>query len=138
MNKNTKFQIDWQIVRARAKRTNGIDNKLMIVETFLRENNTEANFKRVLNWVRMIEYSYKDSSTKEKIRECRKMIENVSLVCADSDANVFEKYTIEELKALYKELSNRKYNFQFKGKSPKDHDMFISELNQYIQAVETA
>lgn len=125
-----KFQIDWQIVRLRAKKQKSVTAKIDLVLEFMIANATKQNQVRVLNWLTMTNIGYK-RVFKELFEEAMEAV-NQLRVSAVEEANDFERYEEEELEALLKDLNSRKYDYQYSG-APKTHIAFVKELTHYLQ-----
>ena len=131
MNTN-KFQIDWQIVRLRAKQIKDAAEKAGLVEEFLKANLTIENKERVLNWAKMTAYGYGDTPEAYILTALYNKIEDLEVTEAEVYSNDFSKYSWEELALLESELRKRKYDFQMGSKVPESHIVFARELEAYI------
>jgi hypothetical protein len=129
-----KYQIDWQIVRARAKKLKDYAEKISLVKDFILSNTTIENIERASNWANMSVLGYKSKNIQAAAAF-------TNFVCyldenfEDAENEVFEndftKYKFEDLEMLLKDLKSRKFDFQYNG-VPKAQEMFVEELENYI------
>lgn len=130
--KVNKFNIHWQIVRADAKSIKKVDEKIKFIINFLNSNKNIHNYERVLNWLKMTSLSY-ENNNRVIFNNCIHNIENnynEYQSCVDN-VNNLEDISTNDLLKVFKDLSKRKYNFQFKS-VPKDHTNFMDNLNNEI------
>ena len=129
--KVNKFNIHWQIVRVDAKSIKKVDEKIKFIINFLNSNKNIHNYERVLNWLKMTSLSYENN--RGIFNNCIHNIENnynEYQSCVDN-VNNLEDISTNDLLKVFKDLSKRKYNFQFKS-VPKDHTNFMDNLNNEI------
>lgn len=123
-----KFNISWQIVRAKARNIKNVDDKINYIVNFLNKEKNIHNFGRVINWLKMTALGYKGVDRKkfdEKIALLLNKQEHYTSL--DDSSNDFDKVSKDDLELVYKDLSTRKYGFQYKS-VPKAHVEFMSNL----------
>lgn len=129
-----KYQIDWQIVRARAKKLNDYNEKISLVKEFILSNTTIENIERASNWANMSVLGYKNSNTQAAATFANFVCyldENFEDAVNEVFENDFSKYSFADLERLLKDLKSRKFNFQYNG-VPKVQEMFVEEIENYI------
>jgi len=129
-----KFDIKWQIVRTDARDIKDPSKKLSFVLNFLEKNPSKQNYDRVANWVKMTGVSYKgnDREKFEKAHDKLKQDKEEYKESNDED-NDLSKINTSELQKVYKDLSKRKYGFQFKS-VPKAHTEFINAVEKELKS----
>jgi len=127
-----KFHIDWQIVRVKARTIKNVDDKILFVKTFLIENNSYENKMRVKNWAIMTRMGYRIQSIKQLFTEFLVWIDSYSYDKLDLP-NDFSKHDFDDLLKVHKDLSKRKYGFQY-SKVPTSHINFMRNLESYIES----
>jgi hypothetical protein len=132
-----KFNIAWQVMRVKAKKIEGAHNKGAMIIGWLVNHPTYANYKRVHNWLRMLEYGYRIGSGDRKYCEwaLKQLEENKDTYNdpSDSDHLDFRSHRRSEIYAVLMDLRKRKNNFQFLGRTPVDQQEFMDKLEQYIR-----
>lgn len=127
-----KFNISWQIVRAKARNIKNVDDKIKYIVNFLNKEKNIHNFGRVINWLKMTALGYKEVDRKkfdEKIVVLLNKQEHYTSL--DDSSNDFDKVSKIDLELVYKDLSARKYGFQYKS-VPKAHVEFMSNLKDAL------
>lgn len=123
-----KFNIHWQIVRTQARDIKDPDQKINHVMKHLNSNKNIHNYGRVHNWLKMTGVAYKG--------EDRKKFENATAALekrqkefssTEDTGNDLSKISKEDLQKVHKDLSKRKYGFQYKS-VPKAHTDFMGQL----------
>lgn len=128
-----KFNTDWQVTREEAKKIKDVDAKIAHVKNFLNQNPSKANLARVLNWTRMTKLGYKNSNPHlgQKFEDYLDYLENnknkYSAEDSDTDLN---DLPAEKFIAVYKDLINRKNNFQHGGKRPQTMIEYLSKMKK--------
>ena len=121
--RSNKFNIHWQIVRVKARSIKDVDAKVDFVMDFLNSNKNVHNKDRVSNWLKMTSYANKDRSAFD--------VEiNGDFILEDLD-NDLSKVDLDNLKLVFKDLSKRKYGFQYKS-VPLAHTEFMIELKKEL------
>ena len=129
-----KYQIDWQIVRARAKKLKDYAEKISLVREFIQNNTTIENIERASNWANMSVLGYKNKNIQAAAAFTNFVCyldENFEDAVNEVFENDFTKYKLEDLEILLKDLKSRKFDFQYNG-VPKAQEMFVEELENYI------
>jgi len=133
MAKTNKFNIHWQIVRTNARDIKDVDKKIQYVIRFLNANKNIHNYERVMNWLKMTAVAYKGSQ-REKFIDVIEDIESQSSKYTNTKDmdNDFSKVPREDVEKVFKDLSKRKYGFQYKT-APKAHNDFMASLKDYLK-----
>lgn len=133
-----KFDIKWQIVRTDARDIKDPAKKLSFVLNFLEKNPSKQNYDRVANWVKMTGVSYKGDD-REKFEKAHDKLKQSKEEYKESNTedNDLSKISTSELEKVYKDLSKRKYGFQYKS-VPKDHTAFMNELEKELRQRKSA
>jgi len=127
-----KFNIAWQIVRTNARGVKDVDKKISYVMSFLNKNKNIHNYGRVHNWLKMTGVSYKGDQRKKFEDAVSKLESNKNkFSSAEDSANDLSKISTDDLQKVYKDLSKRKYGFQYKS-VPKAHTEFLGNLKQEL------
>lgn len=133
-NKVNKFDINWQIVRTKARSIKDVGEKLEYVLSFLRKSPTFNNYGRVLNWVKMTGVAYpKGSEQRQSFVDAQNDLEENREIYSDmtDDGNDFSNIELSDLKLVLNDLKKRKYGFQYKT-VPKAHTEFVKALEDAI------
>lgn len=128
-----KFNIHWQIVRVKARAIKDVDSKIIYVLGFLTHNKNKHNYERVSNWLKMTGVAY-TGGNRDKFEYALSEIKKVSQEYqsdVDND-NILSSVSEADLRMVYKDLSTRKYNFQFKS-VPKAHTEFMEKLEKELK-----
>ena len=127
-----KFNIHWQIVRTNARDIKDVDDKISYVIKFLNKNKNIHNYDRVHNWLKMTGVAYKGEK-REKFVEILSEVEyNKEEYASKEDmSNDLNSIPKEDLEKVYKDLSKRKYGFQYKS-VPKAHTEFLNKLEEVL------
>lgn len=123
-----KFNIQWQIVRTDARAIKDPAKKIQFVLNFLNKHKNIHNYGRVHNWLKMTGVAYKGDvrgKFEDAVAKLEKRHGEFSST-QDTDGNL-SKMTTAELQKVYKDLSKRKYGFQYKN-VPKAHTEFLGRL----------
>ena len=125
---SSKFDIQWQIVRTQARDIKDPEKKVDFVLEFLFDHPNIPNKERVLNWLRMTSVAYPDPETKEIFKDAQDYIrENSQKFTRGDNTTKISDVSDKDLLMVYKDLSKRKYGFQFK-KVPEAHTQFMKRL----------
>ena len=127
-----KFQIHWQIVRVKARKIKDVERKIDFVKQFLISYDSLENKERVKNWATMTSMGYRDKSIKDLFKAFLQWISSYSYNSKDLH-NDFAEHPNEDLLLVYKDLSKRKYGFQY-SKTPKSHIDFMDGLSDYLSS----
>lgn len=123
-----KFNIHWQIVRTQARDIKDPDAKIKHVMNHLNSNKNIHNFGRVHNWLKMTGVAYKgdDRAKFERATDALEKRKN-EFSSSEDTGNDLSKVSKEDLQKVHKDLSKRKYGFQYKS-VPKAHTDFMGQL----------
>jgi hypothetical protein len=131
-NKANKFNIHWQLTRTQVRKIKDVDAKIKYVLKFLDHNKNIHNYGRVHNWLKMTGVAYKDDKRQKFVDAVSKLEANKSKYSSSADnENDLSKMSKDDLKLVYKDLSKRKYGFQYKS-VPKAHTDFMDKLKVAI------
>jgi hypothetical protein len=128
-----KFNTDWQDTRERAKKIKNVDDKIKLVKDFLQKNPSKANYARVLNWTRMTKLGYKNNSPDlgQKFEDYLDYLySNESEYTAEDTDTDLEDLEPQRFVAIYRDLINRKNNFQHGGKRPQTMVEYLAKMKQ--------
>ena len=129
---SSKWNIDWQLVRVQARSLKNWNEKKTFILNWYRDNPSSQNYSRVMNWVRMTCMGYKISPN-DTITE----LKTIEVQSGLSDTTTMKHVSIEDLQKVLKDLTKRKYNFQFKGQTPQGHIDFVETLMGEINSRKT-
>ena len=121
-----KFNISWQLVRVKARKIKDVENKIDFVLDFLKKNNSKENFGRIVNWLKMARLGYKDMNKRQLFIDALNLIGKNKYDARDN-VNDLSLIISDDLLMVYKDLSKRKYGFQYKS-IPKSHIEFVTKL----------
>lgn len=131
---SSKFNINWQLARVAARRIPEPSKKIASVLAFLEKEPTVHNYARVLNWLKMTKFGFKDRTVfDEAITNLKNTKEKYS--STEDIETPLEKIPLKDLQAVYRDLKARKYDFQFKA-TPKAHTEFVERLEKELKARE--
>tara|TARA_R100000544_G_C2223867_1_gene59292 strand:- start:332 stop:745 length:414 start_codon:yes stop_codon:yes gene_type:complete len=125
-----KFQIRWQLIRCQARKIKDVDLKIEFVKNFITDYPSIENKARVKNWMVMCALPYRDIECRLLFNEAKNYLETLTYSMED-EVNDFSLFDDTELEIVYKDLSKRKYNFQF-DKAPSTHVKFMESLKEYL------
>lgn len=132
-NKANKFNIHWQLTRTQVRKIKDVDAKIKYVLNFLNRNKNVHNYGRVHNWLKMTGVAYKDDKRQKFVDAVSKLEANKSKYSNTADnENDLSKMSKDDLKLVYKDLSKRKYGFQYKS-VPKAHTDFMDKLKKALE-----
>jgi len=132
-NKANKFNIHWQLTRTQVRKIKDVDAKIKYVLKFLDRNKNIHNYGRVHNWLKMTGVAYKDDKRKKFEEAVSKLEAAKGKYSATADnENDLSKMSKDDLKLVYKDLSKRKYGFQYKT-VPKAHTDFMDKLKKALE-----
>jgi hypothetical protein len=123
-----KFNIQWQIVRTDARGIKDPSKKIAFVMSYLNKHKNVHNYGRVHNWLKMTGVAYKGDDRKkfeDAVASLEKRHGEFSS-SQDTDGDL-SKMSKDQLNKVYKDLSKRKYGFQYKN-VPKAHTEFLGRL----------
>jgi hypothetical protein len=125
-----KFNTEWQDARTDAKKIKDVDDKIAFVKKFINDSPTKANLGRVLNWARMTKLGYSTSPEKQsKFDDFIDYLQNNEEKYSGEDKDV-DLYDISEerFKKIYKDLINRRNDFQHGGKRPETMIAYLAKM----------
>lgn len=127
-----KFNIHWQIVRTQARDIKDPDAKIKHVMNHLNSNKNIHNFGRVHNWLKMTGVAYKGDD-RSKFEQATGALEKrkSEFSSSEDNGNDLSKVSTADLQKVHKDLSKRKYGFQYKT-VPKAHTDFMGQLKSEL------
>jgi len=127
-----KFNIHWQIVRTQARDIKDPDAKIKHVMNHLNSNKNIHNFGRVHNWLKMTGVAYKGDD-RAKFEQATGALEKrkSEFSSSEDNGNDLSKVSTADLQKVHKDLSKRKYGFQYKT-VPKAHTDFMDQLKSEL------
>lgn len=128
--KVNKFNIYWQIVRVKARDIKDVDEKINFVVEFLEQKPNTHNLERVRNWLKMTSLGYTGANRK-KFEKVLEALDGESYSSKDLP-NDLTKIRTADLQLVHKDLSKRKYGFQF-NKTPQAHIDFMEALEKELK-----
>jgi hypothetical protein len=132
-NKANKFNIHWQLARTQVRKIKDVDAKIKFIMNFLDRNKNIHNYGRVHNWLKMTGVAYKGDQRKKFEDAVSRLEANKSKYSStDDNENDLSKMSKDDLKLVYKDLSKRKYGFQYKS-VPKAHTDFMDKLKKALE-----
>lgn len=126
-----KFNIYWQIVRASAWYIKDVDEKIQYVLDFLMGHPNVHNKGRVSNWLSMTALAYRDDSNKKLFTTALDFVKGCDFSDKTDLPNDLKDISTEDLNLVHKDLSNRRYGFQFK-EVPKAYIEFMNHLTEEL------
>lgn len=132
-NKANKFNIHWQLARTQVRKIKDVDAKIKFIMNFLDRNKNIHNYGRVHNWLKMTGVAYKGDQRKKFEDAVSRLEANKSKYSStDDNENDLSKMSKDDLKLVYKDLSKRKYGFQYKT-VPQAHTDFMDKLKKALE-----
>lgn len=132
-NKANKFNIHWQLTRTQVRKIKDVDAKIKYVLNFLNRNKNIHNYGRVHNWLKMTGVAYKDDKRQKFVDAVKGLEANKGKYSNTADnENDLSKMSKDDIRLVYKDLSKRKYGFQYKS-VPKAHTDFMDKLKKALE-----
>ena len=103
-----------------------VENKIDFVLDFLKKKNSKENFGRIVNWLKMARLGYRDMNKRQLFMDALNLI-GKNKYDAKDNVNDLSLIVYDDLLMVYKDLSKRKYGFQYKS-APKSHIEFVTKL----------
>lgn len=127
-----KFNMAWQVVRTDARDIKDVDKKISFVLKFLNSNKNIHNYGRVHNWLKMTGVAYKGEQRKKFDDAVANIEKNKNKYASTDDSGGdLKSFSKDQLQKVYKDLSKRKYGFQYKT-TPKAHTDFVNTLKKEL------
>jgi hypothetical protein len=127
----SKFNIHWQVVRTRARELKNPKDKLALVNQHLQSNPSKQNLNRVQNWTKMTSLGYRGDDKKYFQDYDSHLSKHKDIYNKEEKTEDFSKVSASDLSMVHRDLSKRKYGFQFKS-VPKAHNEFMKKLETEI------
>lgn len=137
-----KFNIHWQIARCEAKMLASVDDKCQHVLRFLDQNPCIQNYHRVLVWFQTAKlgYSQLERATFDWYLKqlhvshyTRQVKQGGPAFSLEDMPNDLSDIATEDLQMVRRDLSKRKYGFQYAGCVPQQHVEFMESLTREIE-----
>lgn len=137
-----KFNIHWQIARCEAKMLASVDDKCQHVLRFLDQNPCIQNYYRVLNWFQTAKlgYSQLERATFDWYLKqlhvshyTKQQVGKRAAFILEDMPNDLSTVDTDDLIMVWKDLSKRKYGFQYAGRVPRDHVEFMESLTRELE-----
>ena len=131
-SKANKFNIHWQIVRTQARDIKEPGAKIKHAMDYLEKNKNKHNYGRVHNWLKMTGVAYKGDD-RAKFEHATSALEKRAHEFTSEEDNDgdLSKVSTDDLRKVHKDLSKRKYGYQYKS-VPKAHTDFMGKLNDEL------
>lgn len=127
----TKFDPLWQIARTKARSIKDPQEKIAFIKKFMLDYPNVHNYERVFNWLNMTKVAYRDKSIQLKFDEAIEWLKNLKNLSNKDNEVSLQDISDDDLLLIYKDLSKRKYGFQFKS-IPQQHIKFMQELESEL------
>lgn len=128
----SKFDLDWQIIRAEVKGSKiAVDKKIAIVHTFFLNNQSLENQERIVNWLEGLEHAFRlkiDGIEHALITDMLRQYKQLSNLPSKKSLNDFTKYNFERRYHLWKDLFNRTKNWGKRGYTHPEQIQFCDQL----------
>lgn len=126
----TKYTVEWQIARVRAKKAKKCEDKLEIVKTYFDDKTTYSRFERSYNWTEGLLRGYKDQINKAKTAAFLDYLEKnkPQYSSIDLDHDDFSITEPELIRFLYKDLYKRTQKWLQQGYAHKEQITFLHNL----------
>lgn len=134
----TKYNIDWQILRASIKGKNqSMEGKIHTVRVFFLANKTQDNWERCVNFLEGLQLGYKAAGNLEAIHAINEelelyKVENVLELEKEenevSSVSAMKKHGFKERYALWIDLYKRNRDWLLKGYFQKEVNTFMDNL----------
>ena len=128
-----KFNIHWQIARCEAKMLASVDDKCQHVLRFLDQNPCIQNYYRVLNWFQTAKLGYSQLERTTFDWYLRQLSQKSYAHRLEDIDNYFSEIATEDLLMVRRDLSKRKYGFQYAGRVPQQHVEFMESLTRELE-----
>ena len=129
MNKSTSFKYNllWQLTRAKNKKEKILKNKLDNIMSFLHDYPSADNKDRILNYLNGLELGYKDLLSRDTIRRCYIQVSRFKPVERDVDVSV-KIVNTPDLLFLYNDLYKRNEQWLKNNYRHKEQNEFLEKL----------
>jgi len=128
----SKFDARWQAIRTAVRKDKDPAEKIRRVMDFFNTYPNKGNFERIKNWLKMTSVAYKEEAVRQLFKNALVDLEAAPLSNDDDNLSLPDVLSDHDLIAVYKDLSKRKYGFQFK-KVPQDHIDFMAKLEDELK-----
>ena len=134
MNKSTssKYNLRWQLARAKNKKEKFLKNKLDNIVSFLYDYPSVENKDRILNYLNGLELGYKDLLSRDTVRRCYNQISKFKPTEKDADISIKIVDTVDLL-FLYKDLYKRNEQWLKNNYRHKEQNKFLEKLYKELK-----
>jgi hypothetical protein len=127
----TKYQLDWQIVRVKAKKIKEPLKKVDFVLDYYNKNKNYDNWERCVNWMEGLAMGYKIPAVRQMIEDRIEDFVKVNNREQYSEPN-YKKYSNEDLYECLRDNWNRYSLWSSKGYIHRELETFIDNLIRYL------
>jgi hypothetical protein len=131
----TKYNIHWQILRAKLKNVKNVNEKLTQASIFFQKNKTQDNWERVVNWLEGLAKGYKAAGNQmaiqQIIEEIERYGESYNLLKEKNEISSIEEikqYSINDLQKLWVDLFKRNEKWLKNGYVETEINNFMYNL----------
>lgn len=138
----SKYVIDWQVIRTKARKIKELKSKLSFVLSFYHKNNTYDYWERVYNWAEGLLRGYKACKSIPSISEVNyflielskdKPVKSVlSTHLMVSEPNDMKEYDEQDLKEVFFDLYNRNKKCLKGYYHEKELNIFLDNLYETL------
>ena len=128
-----KFNIHWQIARCEAKMLASVNDKCQHVLRFLDQNPCIQNYYRVLNWFQTAKLGYSQLERLTFDFYLNQVYKYDYSKRQEDMPNDLSKIDTSDLTMVRRDLSKRKYGFQYAGRVPQQHIEFMESLTRELE-----
>lgn len=127
-----KYHIRWQVARVEAKAMSDVYDKVQHVTRFLMDFPNQYNAERALNWARASKMAYGPIQRMafDNFLDWLKR-NSVNWPMEDNDDSL-SRIGTGDLGRVLTDLATRKYDFQFGGRVPKDHEQLVARIEMEL------
>lgn len=135
MNKstNSKYNLRYQLVRAKNKKEKFLKNKLDNIASFLYNYPSVENKDRILNYLNGLELGYKDLLSRDTVRRCYVQISKFKPTEEDTDVSI-KIIDTPDLLFLYNDLYKRNEQWLKNNYRHKEQNEFLEKLYKELKS----
>jgi len=128
----SKYHLDWQITRVKAKKLKTVQEKCAHVRAYFDAMPSEQNWERVVNYLEGLSMGYRKKNAEAVAYIANEIISYGDRKSYTFDADtIFGTYTNKELQACYKDNFKRYSNYASKG-------YFHKEIYEFVKSFDCA
>lgn len=135
MHKSTSFKYNllWQLVRAKNKKEKLLKNKLDNIASFLHSYPSVDNKDRILNYLNGLELGYKDLLSRDTVRRYYVQVSKFKPTGEDTDVSI-KTIDTPDLLFLYKDLYKRNEQWLKNNYRHKEQNKFLEKLYKELKS----